>query len=80
MYLKDTVEFDANAMPNFLTYAPHHPSVVPLLKEEQKQQQRQFSTYDCTKQGISINGMCSLHHQEKVRGKDGGTNKKTVFY
>ena len=33
---EDTVGFPANAVPDFIANAPHHPSVVPLLTEEQK--------------------------------------------
>jgi hypothetical protein len=36
VFAKDTVEFPANWIPHFLAYAPHHPTVVQLLTEEQK--------------------------------------------
>ena len=41
VYAKDTVEFPANAIPDFLAYAPRHPtSVVPLRTKEQKREQK----------------------------------------
>ena len=40
VFVKDTVEFPANLIPHFLANAPHHPTVVPLLTEEQKRERR----------------------------------------
>ena len=41
VYAKDTVEFPANAIQDFLAYAPRHPtSVVPLRTKEQKREQK----------------------------------------
>ena len=40
VYLKDTAEFDANAIPSFLANAPYYPSDVPLLTEEEQKWER----------------------------------------
>ena len=86
VYPKDTVEFYPNNIPDFLAKAKAHPSVVPLLTEEQKRERklayqrtynqsdaRQCTFRDCDRQG-RFSGMCSKHHQE-----NGGVMPKSYF-
>ena len=54
----DTVEFPTNAIPDFLAYAPCHPtSIVPLRTEEQKREKQKLvydQSYE-TKAGTGTN-------------------------
>ena len=40
VFAKDTAVFPVNLIPHFLANAPHHPTVVLLLTEEQKRERR----------------------------------------
>ena len=84
---KDTVLFPANAIPRFIATAPYHPTVVPLLTEEQKREHylasqrsynqsdaRQCTFRDCERQARFSGMLCSKHHRE-----NGGELPKSCF-
>ena len=62
VYPKDTVEFYPNNIPDFLANAKPHPSVVPLLTEEEKRERKVCFIVECEKhKQHGCLGMCISH-------------------
>ena len=75
---EDTVELNvANAIPRCIANVPHHPTVVPLLTEEQKRERKakQCSFGDCEKRTLQRN---VFKTSQRNWGGDG--KKHFLFY
>ena len=73
---EDTVLFPANAIPRFMAIAPEHPSVVPLLTEEEKRNCKLAYDRSYYREHIEVRRSYVQQHKEEKRLYDRSYNRE----